>query len=81
MPTLADELSDIRTFNGTQGPRCGTGILLAKVDEPLRDSLVAAFDDPTLQSKAIGRWLRARHDITLSPDSIQRHRRGDCNCG
>jgi hypothetical protein len=80
MPTLADELADIKALNTRNGPRCGIATLMETCEPSMRETLMLALDDPTIQHKAIGRWL-ALKGIDLSHWTIAYHRRGDCACG
>jgi len=62
-----------------KGPTCSVKLLLASMDEHERDTLIAAFDDETIQSRTIWRVLIDEgYEISDSP--IGRHRRGLCLC-
>jgi hypothetical protein len=77
----ADTLEDIRAFNQHHGPRCTTGIALNAMDPRVRDKVLRATQDPTIENKAIVRWLQDAHDIDMSVSSFQRHANGECRCG
>jgi len=77
----ADGLDDIRSFNQKRGPSCMAGIVLAAMDPAIRASVDKATADPTIERRGIVRWLKARHDITISEHSFNRHVSGQCRCG
>lgn len=76
---MSAALDAIRALNQSQGPRCKTGIFL-EMHPDLADTVNEALEDPTIQARAISRWLKAAHNVELGYDSLRRHRRGDCNC-
>lgn len=76
---MTDDLADIRAYNGRRGPQCSVGIIVL-AQSAIADKLTRALDDPTIQSKAIARWLQAQ-GIDISHWQLQYHRRGDCSCG
>ena len=80
MPQVADDLADIRALNARRGPRCSIAALIESMDLPLADKLTRALDDPTIQSKALARWL-VQQGFDVSHWQLQYHRRGDCACG
>ena len=77
----ADGLDDIRSFNQKRGPSCMAGIALAAMDPAIRASVDKATADLTIERRAIVRWLKERHDITVSEHSFNRHVNGECRCG
>ena len=81
MAEVADDLSSIRAYNRQRGPRCTTGILFSALDPAILDTVNRAIADPTIENKAIVRWLDSEKGIHVSPDSFQRHARGECRCG
>lgn len=80
MAQVADDLADIRAFNGRRGPQCSVAILIGTAETAIADKLLRALDDPTIQNKAISRWLSSL-GYDVSHWQLQYHRRGDCSCG
>ena len=76
---MADALADIKAFNRVRGPGCETGIFLEQHPD-LAAIVTEALDDPTIQTKAVSRWLADTHHIKLGYWSLGRHARGDCSC-
>ena len=80
MTEAADGLDDIRSFNQKRGPSCQAGLILAAMDPTIRASVYDAIADATIERRAIVKWLRQRHDITISEHSFNRHVTGQCRC-
>lgn len=80
MAEVADDLADIRAHNAKPGPSCSTGIALSAMDPATRDKVFRAVADPTVENKAIVRWL-ATLGIDIPYESFKRHIRGECRCG
>lgn len=76
---MSETLDAIRAFNGQQGPRCSVGVFLEQ-HPALAETVSAALDDPTIQTRAVCKWLRETHHIVIGYDALRRHNRGDCNC-
>lgn len=81
MAEVADDLSHIRAYNTQKGPRCTTGLLFSGMDPDLLDTVKRAIADPTIENKAIVRWLETEKAISISFYAFQRHARGECRCG
>lgn len=75
----ADGLDDIRSHNSHRGPSCKTGPVIESLDGPQRDKLERALRDPTIERKAVWRWLRAQ-GIEVSWYSFEHHAMGNCLC-
>jgi len=76
---MTDALDAIRAHNTTSGGTCEAGMFLRQ-NPDLAETVEKAMDDPTIQGKAISRWLAREHNIKLGHYTINRHRRGDCGC-
>lgn len=73
-------LSDHDLSARKKGPSCSVGVLISRIDEADQATLASWFDDATKQSTDISDALNAEFDVSLSPYTVQRHRRGDCRC-
>ena len=74
---LAHKFTQAKTAQ--KGPPCTVGLLLAFMTADDRAALIAALDDPSIQSRTIWRVLvEEGHEISDTP--IGRHRRGMCLC-
>lgn len=75
-PSLADAIAaNVRK----RGPRCGVTLLDEQLAEPQRADFRAALGNGTIPSTAISKGLATLgHDLPFL--TIQRHRRGDCDC-
>lgn len=73
--TLADEA---RAAARPHGPKCGVGQLQV-TDPALYAEILNAFRDDGLATSWIAAALKGR-GVSLSQDTLQRHRRGDCRC-
>ena len=62
-----------------QGPKCSVWIVLARMDEPYREQVLAAIADHTLRSTVICEILK-EDGIELRSEPLQRHRSGRCAC-
>lgn len=80
MAEVADDLSDIRAYNSRRGPRCSVAVLMNSAPPLIADKVQRALEDPSLQTKAISRWLNDQ-GYEMSHWQMQYHRRGDCSCG
>ena len=80
---MTDALEEFYAEQGQSGPKCSVGRLLRRLPPDQAARLVKALDTPKedLQTTAIMRVL-AKWEIIRPPNdfSINRHRRGDCNC-
>jgi len=76
---MTSPLDAIRACNTKPGGRCDTGVFLEQ-HPALADVVNEAMADPTIQTKAISKWLHLEHGIELGTWSLSRHRRGDCLC-
>ncbi len=74
--TVKDE---IRELAGDKGPTCQMGVALAALSPEDRAGVVDAMADPLVTGTGIARWL-AKRGIRIRPFTVQRHRRGDCQC-
>lgn len=75
------KLSDlIVAENRATGPRCTVAIALATLPRDVVADLRAAMADAAVTSSGISRAL-AKLGHSLSPYTLQRHRRGECGCG
>lgn len=63
-----------------KGPPCSMGALIGDLDEADRKALQAALDDPKVAHTWIARALTGV-GRRMNPDTVARHRRGDCDCG
>lgn len=63
-----------------KGPPCGVGVLIASDPDGFGAEVVEALDDLDCTAAALSRAL-AKHGHRVAPDTIRRHRRGDCLCG
>lgn len=61
-----------------KGPVCTACTALEMMSPEDRADLQAAFDDPIYTSMGISRALKAE-GYDVSGQTLQRHRRGDCN--
>ena len=74
---LAQKFTQAKTAQ--KGPPCTVGLLLKFMTADDRAALIAALDDPSIQSRTIWRVLvEEGHEISDTP--ISRHRRGMCLC-
>lgn len=74
-------LNTIRSAPATlPGPKCGVYLVRAVLSAEDRADLDTALADIMIANKAIMLALNAR-GLTISLQSISRHRRGDCSCG
>jgi hypothetical protein len=62
-----------------KGSRCTISVILTQLDAKDADELVIALADPFIPNVAISRVLRKR-DQVIAPQTVGRHRRGDCLC-
>jgi hypothetical protein len=74
-----------RTATGGPNGRCRFGQLIQTVPDPvLADEILEAMEDRTITLVAIERELKARGVLLagrpLSRHTLERHRRGDCQC-
>ena len=76
----ADGLDDVRSFNQKRGPSCQAGLILAAMDPAVRRTVDEAIADLSIERRAIVRWLKSRHDISMSELSFNRHVNGRCRC-
>lgn len=60
-------------------PQCRLGALLGALPEDQRAKLEAALADGLLRHTSIARVL-GRWGHRIAPDSVARHRRGQCAC-
>ena len=76
--SLADALTD--TTHLATGPVCTVAAILEELDPATRAALVAAIGDHKRHpGSEIARKLTA-HGFPVKGNTIQRHRRKDCNC-
>lgn len=79
-PGVASLLDDLAAPAPTRkGPTCTVGRLLTTLSPIERDRLQAALDDPDWTSAHLTRVL-GKHGTRMAPQTIQRHRRGECLC-
>lgn len=63
-----------------KGPTCSVGLMLDGLSDDERDDVASALDDPAIPYTVLSRGLaKAGHKI--GPESIKRHRKGECACG
>ena len=72
-------LEEFHQLEARKGPECWHASIAKKIDAKECASLEEALAHPTLQTKAIWRWMQNR-GITIAPTSIARHRRKECGC-
>lgn len=79
--SLGDDLAAIPRHG--IGKRCTVGQLLdpdiTPLDDDDRATLAAAIDDHRIKGTDIARVLEA-HGYRMQSVTLNRHRRGDCNC-
>jgi|GEM_PF-2135724 len=78
MPSL-DELAD-PNYRVKKGPACGVALLLADLDAKTAETLRRALANPHAGGTTIVAALRDMGHA-VSHHTVQRHRRGDCQCG
>jgi hypothetical protein len=79
MVEVADDLASIRALNSFQGPTCGGGVAFAGLDPGVLDKLERALADPTIQRRAVWRWLK-NQGVGLSWSQFEYHVKGGCRC-
>lgn len=70
-------LDEIRAENSVQGPNCSLWGFMGTLSEEERGAVWAAISDRTIQTSAIGRWLKKR-GYTRTAQVIDRHRVHGC---
>ena len=60
-------------------PQCSVGKVVAELDDADRTALTTALADPAVTGAGIAKVLTARGHKLNGP-TVQRHRRGDCDC-
>ena len=75
--SIVDELAMLAARR--KGPPCTTGLALAEMTDDIRTVVLAAFADPRVPGSHIAEVLKNRQ-FQVTEHSIQRHRRGDCQC-
>jgi hypothetical protein len=71
--------SAIAAEQSRRSSKCGVGVALKTLPPAEATELIAALADEVVQHTALSRALRVV-DLTIHPDTIARHRRGDCGC-
>lgn len=77
MASVKDKAKDARL--GRKGEMCGMERLRRSLKPSQWRDIVEAMDDPIILSTAIGRVLR-EDGHRVSDATVQRHRRGACQC-
>lgn len=62
-----------------KGEKCSVALLLAALPDEEREALLAALANPEKMGSTIGAVLRA-HGHHVQDSTVQRHRRGACQC-
>ena len=75
---LGEALRAERDRPDMRGPRCATCTLISTLPEKEADALLAALADETFTGAAIARAIRQEGYQSVTPTSVQRHRRGEC---
>ena len=75
--SLADLLAEA-TLDTRRQP-CSISLLRSQLPPEDAEVLTKAMDDPVITSAAIARAL-GNYGHKLAPQTVQRHRRGDCTC-
>lgn len=73
---FADALAQSEKRPGTQ---CAIARLVTGLDDDDRAALQAAFDSDKVTSSTIARAL-VEMGFKIAPNTVSRHRRGDCRC-
>lgn len=72
-------LEEAQALAKRPGGTCGVALLVRRLGETEQAELLEAMDDPITSSRGISLALD-RRGYTVSYQTIQRHRRGDCAC-
>lgn len=81
MTSFADFEDDVRASNDPYRRRgCGVGALLKTLGEADAQRVNAVLSDETITSPAIYAALKRRVENAPSSYTINRHRRGTCQC-
>ncbi len=80
--TSWDDFETDATASAYPGPKCATRIMLDSLGPDAKAAVLHAFANYRLTSTSIHKALESRIPATelASPQSINRHRRGACNC-
>lgn len=76
---MGDDLSEFEALMPKKGPRCSVGVALVALAPAERRKVLAALAAPQITSPAIVRWFKQKGN-SISPSSVNRHRRGECSC-
>jgi hypothetical protein len=74
------DLTEFRAVAGRSGFRCRVQVVLDGLDVEHAKRLRAAIAAPDIQSAAIVRIVGGWGGLTLSYNSLRRHRAKDCSC-
>lgn len=72
-----DDLDEIRAHNAVRGPVCAMCTFLRIGDPAVVDKVQRALDDPTIQRKAVWRWMDDK-GLSVPMSSLERHAKGEC---
>jgi len=75
---MKDEL-EAEQANTRRGPECGFVEVYRTLQKPDADDLRDALVRPQITSTTIARVL-GRHGLKIQPQTVNRHRRGECSC-
>lgn len=73
-------LSDHDLTAKKKGPSCSVGVLISRIPADDRTTLAEWFADDDKFSTDITDVLNDEYDVSLQPFTVNRHRRGRCQC-
>jgi hypothetical protein len=73
---IADEIAAAST---PKRPPCSVKVALAKLDEKIAAEFAAEIAGPA-PGTAIAAVLSRHSELKIAPQTLQRHRKGECSC-
>lgn len=70
-------LESIRSLQRRKGPKCSACLGIGNLPEDIKKGVKSALGDETIAASAITEYLNG-HGCKVSPQTMQRHRRGEC---
>ena len=70
-------LESIRSLQRRKGPKCSACLSIGALPADIKKGIESALGDETIAASAITEYLSG-HGSKVSPQTMQRHRRGEC---